>query len=463
MSYTTESLQFLKQQTTGSVLTSDSPDYETTRRGWDLSIDHHPAVIVVAETAQDVVASVRFANENHLGIAIQSTGHGIQQPADDNLLIITKNIKAIQIVPTAQTARIGAGVLWKEVLEAAAPHSLAGLAGSSPHVGVVGYTLGGGFGWLGRKYGFAADKVRSVDIVTPDGVLRHASATENSDLFWGLLGGSGNFGVVTALEFELVPLKTFYGGNLIYPAEIAADVFRFFRAWAKTNPNEQASSVALFKFPNIPQLPDEIRGKQQVFMRGVYAGNAAEGAALIQPWLDWRAPLVNSFQEMPFTEIGVVSNDTVAPGAAYSSVEQFDTLSDEAIDLIVHAVLDNDSPYIYNEVRHGGGAYASAPNDTNAVGNRDAEFWLQMLGITPTPQAYAGAAAYTKQYKEKLRPYVRGSVYLNFMTGGESKERIKDAYLPESYERLVALKAKYDPQNLFRFSYQLVETEAVQK
>jgi hypothetical protein len=266
---------------------------------------------------------------------------------------------------------------------------------------------------------------------------------------------------VTALEFELVSLKTFYGGSLIYPAEMAGDVFRFFREWVKVNPDEQASSVALFKFPNIPQLPDAIRGKKQVFVRGVYAGNAADGAARIQPWLDWRAPLVNTFAELPFTEIGVVSNDPPEPGAAYTSGEQINTLSDEVIDLIVEHVLDDKSPYVYNEVRHAGGAIASTPSDTNAVGNRDAEFWLQMLGTTPTPQAYAGVRAYTQQYKEKLRPHVPGGVFLNFMTGGEAKERMEDAYLPESYARLVALKAKYDPQNLFRFSYQLVEAEKV--
>ncbi len=455
MSYSAESLEQLRQQVAGSVLTSGSEEYETTRRGWDLSINHHPAVILVATNAQDVTAGVRFAHENDLSIAIQSTGHGIQHPADDSLLIITSRMKGVQIDPQARTARVEAGATWKDVLEASAPYGLGALVGSTPHVGVVGYTLGGGLGWLSRKHGFAADHVRWIEIVTADGVLRRASADENSELFWGLRGGSGNFGVVTAMEFDLVPLASFYGGSLIYPGDLAADALRFFREWVKTNPDELTSSIAVFKFPNLPVVPEPLRGKVKVFVRGVFAGSAAEGQARVQQWLDWRAPEINGFSEMPFARIGEVSNDPTDPSSAFSSVVMFDTLSDEAIDLIVQHVSDPDSPFIFNDVRHAGGAVTRNDGAATAVSNRDTTFVMQMLAFTPTPEIYAAVAAYTRQYQEKLQPYTRRSAYLNFLTGGEARERIREAYPPATLDRLQALKAQYDPENRFRFSYQI--------
>lgn len=458
MSYSTQALQNLQQEIVGTVLTSDSADYETTRRGWDLSINHHPAVILVAASAQDVVTGVRFARENSLPVAIQSTGHGIQHPANDSLLIVTSRMKGVAIDPQARTARVEAGVVWKDVLDAATPYGLGALVGSSPHVGVVGYTLGGGLGWLSRKYGFAADHVRWIEIVTADGVLRRASATENSELFWGLRGGSGNFGVVTALEFDLVPHPSIYGGSLIYPGEVAGDAFRFFRDWVESNPDELTSSIAVFKFPSVPVVPEPLRGKVKVFVRGVYTGSAAEGQARIQPWLDWRAPEINGFAEMPFARIGEVSNDPTEPSSSFGSVAMFDTLSDQAIDLIVQHVTDPASPFVFNDVRHAGGAVARHPAESAAVSNRDARFVMQMLGFAPTPEIHAAVAAYTRQYQEKLRPHARASVYLNFLTGGEARQRISEAYPPATLERLQALKARYDPENRFRFSYQIASS-----
>lgn len=218
---TIESIEALRQQFAGSVLTRDDPNYEQLRRGWDLTLDQYPALILVPRDAADIMAGVRFAREAGWGVAVQSTGHGTLYPADDNLLIVTSQVRSVQIDPEVRAARVEAGVNWKQVLDAATPHGLAPLLGSSPHVGVIGYMLGGGIGWLSRRYGFGADSIRSIDIVTTDGVLRHASPTENEDLFWGVQGGGGNFGVVTALEFNLYPVPTVFGGHLVYPPEQA--------------------------------------------------------------------------------------------------------------------------------------------------------------------------------------------------------------------------------------------------
>jgi hypothetical protein len=328
---TTASIHQLQEQVKGQVLTPEHADYERTRRGWSLSINHYPSLILIPENAQDVVAGVRFASEVGLGVAIQSTGHGIQYPADHALLIVTSRLKGVQIDAEARTARVGAGVVWREVLAQSTPHGLAPLLGSSPHVGVVGYTLGGGIGWLARKYGFAADSVRWIEIVTADGELRRASATENSDLFWGLRGGGGNFGVVTALEFDLYPVAKIYGGHLVYSGDMAVDALRFFREWIKTVPNELTSSIVVLKFPNLPDLPEALRGQVQVMLKAAYIGDADEGAAWIQKWLDWRRPQSNVFHEMPFAEIGTISNDPVEPMAGFGTNEMIDDLSDELI------------------------------------------------------------------------------------------------------------------------------------
>jgi FAD/FMN-containing dehydrogenase len=455
----------LQQQITGTILTPGDLGYDQTRRGWDLSINQYPALILVPENAEDVAAGVRFAREAGLGIAIQSTGHGMLYPANDNLLIVTSQMNAVEVNAEARTAHIEAGATWQQVLDTATPYGLAALLGSSPHVGVVGYMLGGGIGWLARRYGFGADSVRWMDIITADGVLRRASATENNDLFWGLRGGGGNFGVVTALEIDLYPVPTVYGGNLLYPAELAGEALRFFRDWIETVPDELISSVAIIKFPPLPQVPDAFRGKTLVGIWAAFAGTAAEGETLIQPWHDWHSPIGNTFREMPFAEIGSITNDPVDPTSAYNSSDMFDHLSDDAIDVIVRHAMDSASPLVSTILRQAGGAIARVPADATAIGNRDARLYLLLGGHAPTPEAHAATKAYVQRFRAALRPYLRGGIWMNFMNGNGSaaRERIKEAYLPDSYERLLALKAKYDPGNLFRYSFQLVPSETAEE
>jgi FAD/FMN-containing dehydrogenase len=385
------------------------------------------------------------------------TGHGAKYPADDSLLIVTSRLNAGKVDAQARTARVEGGAIWQDVLDAATPHGLAPLLGTSPHVGVVGYTLGGGIGWLARRYGLAADSVRSLEIVTPDAVLRHASPTENSELFWGLLGGGGNFGIVTALEFALYPVATLYGGILTYPGEVAADALRFYREWLKSIPDELTTHFAIFKYPNIPQAPEAIRGKIHAVMRAAYSGSGAEGERLIRPWLEWQTPLSNSFREMPFAEVATISNDPVDPTPTHTGNDMLNELSDEVIEIIVRYATNPASPLIFNELRHAGGAIAHANPNAKAVGNRDANFYFTIGGLAFTPEIRTAMVEYIRQYKAALRPYLHGGIYLNFTGSNEAHARVRDAYSPQSYERLVALKKKVDPQNLFRYSYPLVQ------
>ena len=459
---TTDLAQRLQQQVSGDVLSPQDTNYDQTRRGWNFAVDQSPALILIAANAQDVQAAVRFARAEGMGVGVQLTGHGMQQPADGNLLIVTSRMTGVHVDAQARTARVEAGVLWKQIVAKATEHGLAPLLGSAPHVGVVGYTLGGGIGWLARKYGLAADSVRSIDIVTADGVLRHASPAENSDLFWGIRGGGGGFGVVTAMEFSLYPVTSLYGGGLMYPGELAREALRFYREWIKTVPDELTSSISLAKFPNAPQLPEAMRGKKLVIMRAAYAGDAATGQALIQPWLNWHAPIGNAFRETPFAEVGTISNDPVNPTPSEHSNELLDELSDGAIDVIVRFMTDDQSPLIFTELRHAGGAIARVHAEANAIGNRDALLYMQMSGLALTPEMRTAVETGIQHYKDALKPYLRGNVYLNFLAGEEARRRAKDGYLPQTYERLVALKAKYDPQNMFRYSFQIAVPEAMQ-
>jgi FAD/FMN-containing dehydrogenase len=433
----------------GRVIVPGHPDYDDARKAWNLVVDQHPALIVIAANAADVQAAVVFGGQEDLGIAVQSGGHGIVQPADGRLLIVTNGMKEIRVNPAAQTAWIAAGAKWGEVLARTQPAGLAPLLGSSPDVGVVGYTLGGGFGWLGRKYGLATDSVHYFELVTADGRLLRASETENSDLFWGLRGGGGGLGIITGMEIQLYPVTTVYGGNLFYPIEAAREVFRRYRDWIVTAPDELTSSVAITNFPPLPMGPEFLRGKSVVMVRGCYCGPIDQGEALLQSWRDWRAPMIDDWKRMPFSDVATISNDPVDPLPGLATGAWLRELSDEAIDILVEtgAVGDDPPPLIFAEVRHAGGRIAGVHPGSNAYSHRDAPLLLEMVGVTPTPEAHAFLGQYTGQLKARLAPYLTGGVYMNFLEGAESRQRVRDGFSPQSYRRLAQLKAAYDPDH----------------
>jgi hypothetical protein len=441
----------------GKVITPDDPQYGDARKAWNLRVDQRPAAIVVAENAADVVAAVGFAGREDLGVAVQSTGHGIVRPADGSLLIITSAMKDIRVDATSQTAWVEAGVKWGEVLAKTQAVGLAPLLGSSPDVGVVGYTLGGGFGWLGRKYGLATDSVRFFELVTADGRLLRASETENGDLFWGLRGGSGSLGVITGMEIQLYPVSTVYGGNLIYPIEAAKDVFLRYRDWIASAPDELTSSVLIMNFPPLPEVPEFLRGQSFAMVRGCYCGPIEQGEALLQSWREWRAPIIDDFKAMPFSDVATISNDPVDPLPGLSTGAWLRELSDEAIDVLVQygAPSAGPPPLVFAEVRHAGGMVARVDPGASAYGNRDASLLLQMVGVTPTPEAYGHLQQYTAQVKERLQPYLTGGVYMNFLEGAESQGRVKDGYAPQAFRRLTELKAAYDPDNRLRSGFNI--------
>ncbi|MFL7869327.1 MAG: FAD-binding oxidoreductase [Anaerolineales bacterium] len=452
-----QELSQLRDFVSGQVITPDDPDYDAARQAWNLAVDQYPALIVIPQTADEVAAAVRFAGASDLSVAVQATGHGVIRGASHSLLIVTSKMTDVHVDPNARTAWVNAGAKWGLVLSQTQAVGLAPLLGSSPDVGAVGYTLGGGMGWLARKYGLSADSVNRFELVTTDGRIINTSKDENPDLFWGLRGGGGNFGVITGMEIRLYPVTTVYGGNLFYPAGKAKEVCAHYREWLASAPDELTSSIVLMNFPPIPEMPDFLRGQSFVIVRGCYCGPVKDGEKLLEHWRDWQAPLLDDFKTMSFSDVATISNDPVDPAPGLSSGAWLSDLSDETADILMHFVLPQGGPplFVFGEVRHAGGAISKVDPHSAAYGNREGLYSLQVVGMTPTPEIHATVSQHVAQLKSELGPHLHGGVYLNFLEGKEARERSRQGYNPDTYARLRALKAKYDPQNRFSHSYDI--------
>jgi FAD/FMN-containing dehydrogenase len=449
--YPESALRLLQTQLQGSVIAGDDERYNAARQAWDLTVDQHPALIVAAQTAADVAAAVRFAAAHGLEVAVQATGHGVIRPADGSLLILTSGLNEIQVNPQFQSAWIGAGAKWGMVLEKTQAFGLTPLLGSSPDVGAVGYTLGGGLGWLARKYGLAIDSVKVFELVTATGELVRASESENSELFWGLRGGGGGFGVITGMEMQLHPVEMVYGGNLIFPIEQAKTVFSRYREWIEAAPDELTSSMVIMNFPPLPVVPEFLRGKSVAMVRGCYCGPLEQGEAVMKFWRDGQPPvMIDDFKAMPFSQVSTISNDPVDPIASKATGMWMGDISDETLELLIELARP---PLISAEVRHAGGAIAHVDPQTCAYSHRSEQYLLSLIGMTPNLEEQNAFAQQAARIAKALKPHLNGKVYMNFLGGAEARERTRDGFSAEAYRRLQAIKAKYDPDNRFNHSY----------
>jgi FAD/FMN-containing dehydrogenase len=328
-------LELLRMTIPGRVFTPADDGYDGARAGFGLADLPSPDVVVVVTTSDDVIAAVNFARANDLPVGVKATGHNFGFPYQGGVMITTEQMQGVQIDPERRTARVEAGVRWRSVVAAAHEYGLAPLNGAAPHVGVVGYSLFAGFGWLLRKYGAAVDSVVAADIVTADGQLRHVSATQHADLFWALRGASGNFGVVTALEFKLYPVTHVYGGALFFPLERAEEILTAYSRWTETMPDEVTSSVVLFRIPPLPDLPPMLSGNAVITIRAAYLGSEEAGAALIAPLRALGGAILDTFRTMPYTEIGTIANDPTEPMPAWRTTTMLKDLSPETIETIL--------------------------------------------------------------------------------------------------------------------------------
>ncbi|MWA01469.1 FAD-binding protein [Actinomadura sp. LD22] len=437
----------------GAVLEPGDEGYDAERTGFQTAGPHRPAVIVVAEDAADVRAAVEHAAARGLPVAVQNTGHGLPLPADGGLLIATRKMTGVEIDPRTRTARIGAGVRWAQVVAGAAPHGLAPLSGSSPGVGAVSYTLGGGIGLMSRRYGFAADHVRSIDVVTADARLRHVTPDTDPDLFWALLGGRANFGVVTGLETGLLPVARLYGGGLYFDADLIPAVMETWRRWTGTVPDAMTSSVALMPVPDVPAFPEPLRGRHVAHVRIAFTGDAAEGERLVAPLRAVGPRLIDTAGEMPYTDSGLIHNEPPVPMAYRATNVAVDALDGGLVRDLLGLAGPGAPDRAIVEVRHLGGAMAKPPAVPNAVGNRDAGHLVGLLSkLGPDDM---GVDALHDRFGRLLAARSRGRV-LNFLFGPDATpDRVRAAYEPETYRRLAELKARYDPANLFRLNHNI--------
>ena len=435
----------LREAVAGRVLAPGEDGYDAARLSWQRRFDPRPAVIVEAAGVADVAAAIRFAREHELPLTVQATGHGTVRAADDGVLLKTGAMTSVEVDPHRRVARVGAGALWSDVIAAAAPHGLAPLSGSSPTVGVVGYTLGGGVGWLSREYGYAADSVVGADLVTADGSL--VKAEDDGDLFWALRGG-GNFGVVTALEFRLHPAGDVYAGMAMFDVARAADAMAVYREWAPDEPDASNTALVVAQIPPIPEMPEPVRGKRVLILRAFHLGPADEAERLLAPLREAAGPpLLDAMRATTFPDAAVMMPPP-PPSVGVMNLELFETVPDEAISAVVEA----EGPIAGIELRHWEGAPSRPPENAGPTGHRDVPFSIVVGAQSPDPAAIDELRAAVEAVVARLRPHATGQSFLNFL--GEP-ERVADAYTPEDYQRLGEIKAAWDPDNVFRGNHNI--------
>jgi FAD/FMN-containing dehydrogenase len=434
------------------IVLPHDPNWNQARLAWNLAADQQPAAVAFPESARDVSAIVRWARERGLRVAPQGTGHSAIPLGSlaHTVLLKTERMRGVSIDVRKRRARVDAGVLWAEVTDAAAEYGLAALAGSSPDVGVVGYTLGGGVSWLGRRYGLAANSVTAVELVNAQGDLVHAAAERNADLFWALRGGGGSFGVVTAIEFKLYPVTDVYAGVLFFPLERGAEILRAWRRWVDTVPDEVTSVGRFLQLPPIPEIPEPLRGGSFVIVEAASLLGPDATDELLRPLRDL-GPQLDTFATMPVRELERLHMDPEHPVPGFGDGALLSDFNDAAIDALVQtAGAGAGSPLLSVEIRHAGGALARKAPGAGALASIDGQFLIFAVGMAMTPEMGAAVRAHLELVQNALARWDSGRSYLNF---SEKRERGERLFGDVNYRRLQAVKAAVDPDDVFRSNH----------
>jgi FAD/FMN-containing dehydrogenase len=438
----------------GILVRPGDASYDEDRKVWNGSIDRSPALIARCAGVADVIAAVKFARATGLPVAVRSGGHSFPglSVADNAIVIDLGPMKGIRVDPEARTARVQAGVLWGELDHETQPFGLATTGGIVTHTGVAGLTLGGGIGWVQRKLGLTIDQLLRVDLVTADGELVRASDSENADLFWGVCGGGGNFGIVTEFEFRLHPVgPTVMAGPVFWPMEESPKVLRFYRDWIAEGPDELMTLVIHRKAPPLPFVPPELHGKLIVGVAACYAGSVEEGEKVVRPLKEFGSPAVDACVPKPYVTHQAML-DPSFPHHWWYYVRSCDVgeLTDEVIDITVEHSMQIQSPVTSFPIWQMGGAVSHVGDDDTAFNGRDAGHTFNILGATTGAEGFDEEREWAKRFWSALEPH-HTSVYVNFLME-EGEERVREAYGSEKYDRLKALKRKYDPDNFFRIN-----------
>ena len=448
-------VQAFKSSLRGELLLPSDDGYDAARKIYNAMIDKRPAMIARCAGAADVITCVNFAREHHLLVSVRGGGHNVAGKAvcDDGLMIDLSRMKGIRVDPIRRTVRAEPGLTWGELNDDLQIFGLAATGAYVSTTGISGLTLGGGLGWLVRKHGLTVDNLLSADIVTADGRLLIASATENEDLFWCVRGGGGNFGIVASFEFKIHPAGTVLAGLVIHPLARAREALQFWREYEATAPEELTAAALLFNFPDDPSGPENLRGAPVVAMGGVYAGPLEAGEKALRPLRDYGPPAADIFQPMPYSAAQKMADFLWPPDFYNYWKSSFLTgCSDGAIDIMLDFFARAPSPRTVVVIEHNGdGAMSRVAEQETAVGHRTWPYNLLLTSIWSDARDSEVNIRWTREFWDAMQPFMADAVYVNYL-GEEGEERIRSAYGVAKYERLVALKKKYDPTNLFRLN-----------
>jgi hypothetical protein len=448
-------LRELEVSFAGELVSRGDAAYDRRRAVWNGSIDRHPALIARCAGASDVSAAVTFARRTGLPLAIKSGGHSFpgQSVCDDGVVVDLGEMKGIVVDPQARTATAEAGVLLGELDRETQAYGLAVPAGIVTHTGLAGLTLGGGIGWLQRKYGLTIDQLLSVELITAEGELVKASETENADLFWGVRGGGGNFGVVTRFEFRLNPLgPNVVAGPVFWPVEESPDVLRFYRDWIAAAPDDLMTIVIHRKAPPLPFIPPELHGKPVVAVVCCYAGPVEEGEEVVAPLKAFGSPVLDLCEPKPFLEHQSMFDPSFPHGQwYYMRACDVGELTDEVIDITVEHATRIRSPLTAFPIWQMGGAISRVDEDETAFSGRGAGHTFNITAATAGPDGFDEEREWVRDFWSALEPHHTSGVYVNFLMN-EGEDRVREAYGTKKYDRLKALKRRYDPDNLFRMN-----------
>jgi hypothetical protein len=449
-------IEALKAGLRGELLQPGAPDYDAARAVWNGMIDKRPALIVRCAGVGDVIDAVNFARENDLTVAVRGGGHSIAglSSIDGGMLIDLAPMRGVDIDPDKQVAYVQGGALWGDVDREAQAYGLATPGGVVSDTGVAGLTLGGGYGWLRRKYGLSCDNVLSARIVCADGRVRTASPDTNPDLYWALRGGGGNFGIVTSFTFKLHPVGPIVAFSAtFYPLEDVAQIMRGWRDYVEKAPDEITSVCVTITFPADPEMPPDIHDRPCVIVGAVYVGDADEGMELTKPLRELGTPLFDMSQPMPFTAVQTGFDPLFPRGQlqAYWKSQYVDELTDEAIDTIAAKANDRPAPLTLVNTFHMGGAIAAVDPEETAFSTRTASYMVSIDGIWADGADNEANVQWVRDTWEEIKKFGTGDVYLNF-TGlaNEDLDAGVDTQFGRNLERLGEIKAKYDPDNFFR-------------
>jgi FAD/FMN-containing dehydrogenase len=438
----------------GELVRPSDPTYDEHRKVWNGSIDRSPALIARCSGVPDVIAAVRFARSTGLPLAVRGGGHSYpgHSVCDGGMVIDLGPMKGIRVDPEAGTASVQAGVLWGELDRETQAFGLATTGGIVSHTGVAGLTLGGGVGWLQRKHGLTIDQLLSVDLITAEGELVRASETENPDLFWGVRGGGGNFGIVTKFELGLHPVgPTVLAGPIFWPMEQAPDLLRFYRQWSAEAPDELMTSVVQRRAPAVDFVPSAVHGQLVVAIVCCYTGAVDDGEKIVRHLRAFGSPVLDLCEPKPYVAHQTMFDASFPHGwRYYFRACDVGELSDDVIDVMVEYGRRIVSPVTSVGVWQMGGAVARVADSETAFNGRHAAFTFNINGNSRTREGFEREREWARAYWSALEPY-HTSVYVNFLME-EGQERIRQAYGAEKYERLKALKRAYDPMNLFRLN-----------